>query len=236
MNRPLKTAVETARGPMTVLVSRSRIHQFGSNGWDLLLWLASWLVRMVLHDQTWQVTVRAGAPRLWSGTQARLYSEQMTTFAAAVPRAEEIADSLEHDTWPAQSTPVDVPRGREWLSPTSKGEAAVRLIALFGMISMLGAFALLELAGASAEPSNSLGLGLGIAGLVVVVLVIFSTSAPSRRRAGAHGFVLEAFSPEQLKSSAGVLGLPEGFVMMLVTAVGFVAIALVVLSVVTSFT
>ena len=91
---PSATEVETWSGVFTVGVSRRRIHAFGSNGWDAVLWLGSWMSRLVHRDSGWVVTVREGRPELMSGTQPLVSSESFETFRAAQLRAVELIEEM----------------------------------------------------------------------------------------------------------------------------------------------
>ena len=88
------TAVKSSNGVLTVGVGRSRIHAFGSNGWDLYLWMVSWVSRVLHRDTRWGVTVREGRPELMSGTQALVSTEQFETYAAARGRALQLLDEI----------------------------------------------------------------------------------------------------------------------------------------------
>ncbi|KLR61937.1 hypothetical protein IMCC26207_1054 [Actinobacteria bacterium IMCC26207] len=79
---------------VTIGVSRSGIHAMGSNGWDLLLWLISWMRRAITRDHRWVVTIRLGVPELMSGTQPLLYSEICSEYEQAVERVDAIAGQL----------------------------------------------------------------------------------------------------------------------------------------------
>jgi hypothetical protein len=79
---------------VTIGTSRSGIHATGSNGWDLLLWLVSWLRRGFTRDHRWQVTIRLGVPELMSATQPLLYSEICSEYEQAAERVEAIAGQL----------------------------------------------------------------------------------------------------------------------------------------------
>lgn len=91
---PFATEVGTSSGVFTVGVSRSRIHAFGSNGWDAVLWLGSWMSRLIHRDSGWVVTVREGRPELMSGTQPLVSSESFETFRAAQLRAVELIEEM----------------------------------------------------------------------------------------------------------------------------------------------
>ena len=142
MRRPEKREVSTDRGPMTVIVARNRVHAFGSNGWDVLLWAGSWVGRLATRDRRWRVNIRAGAPRLWSGTQELVYAEVFDSREHAVRRAEEMAAAIRRGEWPADSPPMAVP-GNEWLQPQSRREAVVRLFDVVTLGALAVAFALL---------------------------------------------------------------------------------------------
>ena len=88
------TAVMTTNGVFTVGVGRNRIHAFGSNGWDALLWLASWSSRLLHRDSRWVVTVRQGRPELMSGTQPLVSTESFETFAAAQEQAVQLLEDM----------------------------------------------------------------------------------------------------------------------------------------------
>jgi hypothetical protein len=91
---PSATEVRTASGVFTVGVSRSRIHAFGSNGWDAVLWLGSWMSRLIHRDSGWVVTVREGRPELMSGTQPLVSTESFDTLRAAQLRAVELIEEM----------------------------------------------------------------------------------------------------------------------------------------------
>ncbi len=86
--------MKTARGVFTVGISRSRIHALGSNGWDAVLWLGSWMSRLIHRDSGWVVTVREGRPELMSGTQPLVSSESFETFPEAQLRAVELIEEM----------------------------------------------------------------------------------------------------------------------------------------------
>ena len=92
--KPSSTAVETENGVFTVGVGRSRIHAFGSNGWDVVLLLTSWMSRLLHRDTRWVVTVREGRPELMSGTQPLVSSEPFETYRAAQSRASELVEEM----------------------------------------------------------------------------------------------------------------------------------------------
>ena len=91
---PFATEVGTSSGVSTVGVSRSRIHAFGSNGWDAVLWLGSWMSRLLHRDSGWVVTVREGRPELMSGTQQLVSCESFETFRAARLRGVELIEEM----------------------------------------------------------------------------------------------------------------------------------------------
>lgn len=91
---PSATEVGTSSGVFTVGVSRSRIHAFGSNGWDAVLWLGSWMSRLIHRDSGWVVTVREGRPELMPGTQPLVSSESFETYPAARRRAVELIKEM----------------------------------------------------------------------------------------------------------------------------------------------
>lgn len=213
----------TARGPVTVIVGRNRIHSFGSNGWDLVLWAISWLTRIVTREKRWRVSLRMGEPRLWSGTQQLLYTEVLDDEAKARQRAAELVGVLEGDDWPIDAANLEVPSG-EWLAPTSRAEAAVRLAAVIAFAVATTTFALLG----GRAPSLTASLVLLPIATVAITSAILAVNLSARRRHGGKGLVIEVFSVRHLLASSEMLGADRrlGFAGLVILAMAVVAAVL----------
>lgn len=59
-----------------------------------MLWLGSWVNRLIHRDSGWVVTVREGRPELMSGTQPLVSSESFATFPEAQLRAAELIEEM----------------------------------------------------------------------------------------------------------------------------------------------
>ena len=103
MKRPRKLLVKDVSGQAyTIVVHRGSVHAMGSNGWDSILWLGSWILRLLRRDRRWCVSLREGRPELCSGTQRLMRQEcfyswiEASDFAGKL-QAESVLESWTHD-------------------------------------------------------------------------------------------------------------------------------------------
>lgn len=200
--KPIKLEVTTEQGPFTVCVARNRVHAFGSNGYDVVLWGFSWLVRLCARDDRWNVSIRAGVPRLWSGTQQLVWSDLCSTYGAAVDRAGELVSDLGRGEWPTAHTPVEVP-GPGWLAPQSRLDAAARLV---GVLAIGGLGLIFPLLGTQ-EATETVAAVIILLAAIGILSCVFVVKTVGRRRQGARGSIVGAWSPRNLLRSAAALGL-----------------------------
>jgi hypothetical protein len=100
VERYRKIGVTTLDGPMTIIVSRNRVHPMGMNGFDGVWWVISWCVRLVTRDQRLTVSVRRGTPELPSGSQELLYSTTYDSRETALSKSDHLAAAMTNSDWP----------------------------------------------------------------------------------------------------------------------------------------
>jgi len=188
--------------PVTVMVARHKIHLWGSNGWDGWLWLFSWVVKIVSLDQSWVARLLAGSPRLLSGTQEVLYEKRFQTRGEARDHADVLKNLLAGGEWPVGATESLPIIDDEWLKPTTKVEAIVRIAGIVGLACMA---ILLPVLGTNTPPPAVQILVLG-AVLLSSTCLVGSIALVSRRRHGARGAAAAIFLPRNLVQAGSTLG------------------------------
>ncbi len=202
MTGAVKQRVDTAAGEVTIVVSRHGVHALGSNGWDFYLWAFSWIVRVLRRDRKWQAAVRAGGPRMLSGTQDLLYAEEADSREDALIRARHLQVEVERGSWSSGAVPTGRP-SFDWLQPMNAREGLVRIVAVISCASLMFSFTILG----ERTPGPVTSVVLGALSVVAITTTIGAANMVSRRRHGGRGFVFQAFAPRRLIESAELLGI-----------------------------